>query len=128
MAENKNVEFAITIFDVNNLKTINDTLGHQAGDEYICGACKIICTKFKHSPVFRIGGDEFVAISEGEDYENLDELLNYFEKYNKKALKKGGIVIAVGSARHTDEGFVSPVFMNADKKMYENKSYLKSLE
>lgn len=50
-------------------------MGHQAGDEYIIGACRIICNKFKHSPVFRIGGDEFVAISEGEDYEHIDSIL-----------------------------------------------------
>ncbi len=121
-------QFAITIFDVNNLKTINDTLGHQAGDEYICEACKIICTKFKHSPVFRIGGDEFIAISQGADYENIDELLNYFAECNMEATKTGGIVIACGMARYNNEGNVSAVFKAADEKMYENKEYLKKLE
>ncbi len=122
------VQFAITIFDVNNLKTINDTLGHQAGDNYICEACKIICTKFKHSPVFRIGGDEFIAISQGEDYEHIDELLNYFTESNLEAVKKGGIVIACGMSRYDNEGSVAPVFKSADEKMYVNKEYLKKLQ
>lgn len=122
------IQFAVAIFDVNDLKTINDTLGHQAGDEYICDACKIICTKFKHSPVFRIGGDEFVAISQGEDYDNIDELLQYFSEHNREALKTGGIVIACGMSRYNNEGSVAPVFKTADEQMYINKQYLKNLK
>ncbi len=118
-------EFAITIFDVNNLKEINDTLGHQAGDDYIKQACRIICQKFKHSPVFRVGGDEFVAISEGEDYDNIEELISFFGEYNKEASRIGGIVIACGMVRYTDEENMASLFKQADKKMYENKSFLK---
>ncbi len=120
------LKFAVTIFDVNDLKKVNDSLGHQAGDVYICGACKIICRTFKHSPVFRIGGDEFVAISKGEDYEHLQELMDYMKGYNENALKTGGIVIACGTARREQEGEVSEVFHRADQKMYENKKYLKN--
>ena len=74
--EGNKPEFAITILDVNDLKQVNDTLGHQAGDKYLCEASKIICNIFAHSPVFRIGGDEFAVISQGSDYENIDELVN----------------------------------------------------
>ncbi len=56
------LEFSIVICDVNGLKAINDNLGHKAGDEYIRAACSVICGIFKHSPVFRIGGDEFSVI------------------------------------------------------------------
>ena len=125
IAEKRQEPFAVTIFDVNNLKEVNDNMGHQAGDDYIRGACKIICKEFKHSPVFRVGGDEFVAISEGHDYEHIEELLDFFRKYNEKAGKNGGIVIACGMARYEDEGFVASVFTKADKKMYENKKWLK---
>ena len=117
--------FAITVFDVNDLKKINDTKGHQAGDEYICRACKIICEKFKHSPVFRIGGDEFVAISSGEDYEQIDELIEFFSQRNAQAKQNGGVVIACGMARYDGEDIVASVFLRADKKMYENKKKLK---
>lgn len=41
------------------LDCLNDTYGHTAGDNYIKGCCKVICQIYKHSPVFRIGGDEF---------------------------------------------------------------------
>ena len=64
--------FAIAMFDVNNLKLVNDNNGHDAGDEYLNRACHLICNIFKHSPVFRIGGDEFVAILTGDDYDNYE--------------------------------------------------------
>ena len=61
--------------DANNLKMINDNYGHGAGDEYIKGCCKILCDVFCHSPVFRIGGDEFAVILKGRDYHNRNDLM-----------------------------------------------------
>ena len=62
------VEFAIGMFDVNNLKLINDSKGHEAGDEYLIRSCRLICNVFKRSPVYRVGGDEFIVILRGDDY------------------------------------------------------------
>ena len=80
---------------------------------------------FKHSPVFRIGGDEFVAVSFGEDYKNIEELLNSLAEHNAKAKKDGGIVIACGMSKYNNDELVETVFSRADKKMYENKKKLK---
>lgn len=66
---------SVVMVDVNNLKYVNDTFGHDAGDTYLRGCCRIICEVFKHSPVFRIGGDEFVAILRNADYENRETLI-----------------------------------------------------
>ena len=71
----KEPEFALVYCDVNNLKEVNDTKGHNAGDQYLRKACQLICEIFKHSPVFRIGGDEFVVILKGQDYESREQLL-----------------------------------------------------
>ena len=68
-------EFAIAMFDVNSLKLINDSLGHEAGDKYLLRACHLICEVFKHSPVYRMGGDEFIVVLSGEDYKNRDSLM-----------------------------------------------------
>ena len=125
IANNSQGDFAITVFDLNDLKKINDTKGHQTGDIYICDACKLICQRFKHSPVFRIGGDEFVAVSCGEDYENIEKLVNSFAEHNAESRRNGGIVIACGMARFDNDDIVAPVFLRADKKMYENKKQLK---
>ena len=127
-AANINTEFAITILDVNDLKHVNDTLGHQAGDKYIQDACKIICGIFKNSSIFRVGGDEFAVISQGADYESIDELVEKLNVHNLEALSTGGVVIACGMSKYENDTSVAPVFERADLKMYENKNELKSLK
>lgn len=125
--EKEDPKFAVIILDINDLKKINDTEGHQAGDQYIKDSCKIICTAFSHSPVFRVGGDEFVVLAQGEDYENIDTLVANLKAHNDEASRSGGIVIACGMAKYENDSFVAEVFERADTKMYENKSALKKL-
>ena len=119
-------KFAIVVFDINGLKNINDTKGHNAGDDYIKEGCGIICDLFSHSPVFRIGGDEFVAIIQGSDYDNADGILSELEKINIKNGSEGRPVIASGMYRFNNERKVSLVFEKADKIMYANKNDLKA--
>jgi diguanylate cyclase (GGDEF)-like protein len=123
---NRAPEFAITILDVNDLKKVNDTLGHKAGDQYLRDACKIICTTFKRRPVFRVGGDEFCVLSQGGDYNRIEELIEQMNAYNDEAVKNGGIVIALGMSRYERDEKVAPVYERADEIMYENKSALKA--
>ena len=123
--DDKELQFAIVILDLNDLKKINDTAGHKAGDEYIKEACRIICKTFKHSPVFRIGGDEFAVVVQGEDYESIDELVEMINDHNLKAVHSGGIVIACGMAKTENDDCVATVFERADKNMYDNKRFLK---
>ena len=118
--------FAIVMLDVNELKKVNDSAGHQRGDQYLRDACKTICDIFKHSPVFRFGGDEFAVIAQGEDYENMEEHLRTVEEHNETASKNGGIVIACGMSKFENDDCVAAVFERADQNMYENKSRLKS--
>lgn len=125
LASGDTVDYAIVVFDVNGLKMINDTLGHQAGDRYIREACRIICDIFKRSPVFRIGGDEFVVVARGDDYANLDHMLDQVELLNRRNGAVGGIVIAAGMARANGEKDIRTVFELADARMYENKKRLK---
>ena len=115
-------KFAIVMLDVNNLKMINDNLGHDGGDKVIIGSCYTLCKAFSHSPVYRIGGDEFVAIIEGEDYENRQEI---FDKLVKKEIdvKHEKYDYAVGMATFdpaSDKCF-KDVFNRADEEMYLNK-------
>ena len=124
--EKEDPRFAVIILDINDLKKINDTEGHQAGDQYIKDSCKIICSTFSHSPVFRVGGDEFVVLAQGEDYENVDVLVENLRVRNDEASKTGGIVIACGMAKFENDSYVAEVFERADTRMYENKSALKN--
>ena len=120
-------EYGVVVFDINGLKQINDTLGHEAGDEYIKSACTLICTQFDHSPVFRIGGDEFVAILKGSDYEKREELEDSFRKTIDENQRNGHVVVSSGLAVYqpdNDESF-NDVFKRADQLMYERKQALK---
>ena len=118
--------FAVVVLDVNDLKKVNDTAGHQAGDQCLRSACKTICDTFQHSPVFRVGGDEFAVISQGRDYQSMEELVGKMREYNGDAERDGGVMIACGMARFEEEDdCVASVFRRADRSMYENKKTLK---
>ena len=80
--------FALLMLDTNDLKEINDTYGHDHGDEYLVNCCQLICRVFDHSPVFRIGGDEFLVLLENEDYEHREELVAEFNRLSEKTLKE----------------------------------------
>ena len=83
--------FALIVFDLNDLKTVNDTQGHNEGDQYIIKAVDLIKEYFAATPIYRVGGDEFAVILTGEDYENKESLLNSFNEKieeNTKAMSK----------------------------------------
>ncbi len=122
-------EYGVVVFDVNGLKTINDTLGHEAGDEAIKSGCRIICHQFDHSPVFRIGGDEFVAILKGRDYANRETLLEEFRKTISENQENGDVVVASGLAIYdaSKDDSYNDVFKRADESMYKQKRSLKTV-
>ena len=87
---------------------------------------KTLCGIFSHSPIFRIGGDEFAIVVQNDDYDIIDELVEKVDTYNSEAIKSGGVVIACGMAKFVADPCVAPVFERADQNMYINKNYLKS--
>ena len=117
--------FAIVVCDVNNLKRVNDVQGHKAGDQLLRAACRMICQNYAHSPVFRIGGDEFVAVLMGQDYENRQRLLDSLRADAVKNRENGGIVIASGMSDYEGDNRAAAVFERADRDMYHNKASLK---
>ncbi len=129
MEAHESVEFGVAVFDVNGLKKINDIKGHDAGDDCIRKASNMICQRFKHSPVFRVGGDEFVAVLEGEDYDDREALFRLFEYDMEDNQAKGKVVVSSGFDIYNPEEDKSfnDIFKRADKKMYERKEFLKDL-
>ena len=123
--------FGIAVCDLNDLKIINDTQGHKAGDDYIRAACKLICQTFAHSPVFRIGGDEFAIFLKGEDYQDRSLLIASFRKQVEENMRiETGPVVALGMTEYEPEKgeSVEDIFKIADGRMYEDKSRLKELK
>lgn len=130
----ESLAFAVCECDLNNLKQVNDSFGHDKGDVYIINCCRAICHIFKNSPVFRIGGDEFVAILEKNDYDNLEIIKKAVQELAIAEMKKSVSLdekksFAVGFAVYDsrkDRTF-NDVLKRADQAMYKNKKMLKSL-
>ena len=120
--------FAVGMFDCDDLKTINDRYGHDKGDQYLKTACRLICRVFQHSPVFRVGGDEFAVILKNDDYRNRAELVSRFveaarESSASAANRWDEVHVAVGIAEYDpqNDGAVIDIVRRADKIMYANK-------
>jgi diguanylate cyclase (GGDEF)-like protein len=129
--ENGEADFGVVMLDLNDLKKTNDIYGHETGNQLIITSAKIISDVFKRSPVFRIGGDEFLVVLQNKDLENRDELfglLDYRCQNTFIADTQNPIRIAIGFSRFEqgkDLQF-SDVFKRADNAMYENKRLTKS--
>ncbi|MBR3018077.1 MAG: diguanylate cyclase [Clostridia bacterium] len=129
---NNTAKFAIVMVDLNYLKVINDKYGHDKGNEYIIGSCKLICEAFVHSPVFRIGGDEFVTVLEGQDYNNREKLMKQLKEAFAAALSANTMPpwkrfsAAIGMAVFQAGDDVDAVLKRADQAMYEAKASMKA--
>lgn len=126
--DTKETEFAICVFDCDNLKIVNDKYGHDKGDTYLKTASRLICRIFQHSPVFRIGGDEFAAVLQNEDYKTKDDLVESFEK-EKSLINESTdnvweqVHITMGMSVYDPEQdrAVTDTVRRADKEMYTRK-------
>lgn len=120
-------DFSIVVCDINNLKNINDTLGHEAGDKYIKSAKKLIHNIFQNSDIYRIGGDEFVLFLEESDFYIRDFLYEKIndEIYKNQKLNKVTIAIGISDFNKDIDTSVADVFKRADDRMYEYKKNFK---
>lgn len=121
-------KLAVFYFDVNNLKVVNDTQGHEAGDRLIMKAAESL-KNIQTDDVFgyRIGGDEFIVIGIGTSKQQADSLLATWEdamdELNKNETER--ITMACGLACGEGEYDVEELLGEADRRMYENKSEMK---
>ena len=125
----RELRFGLVMCDVNDLKRFNDTRGHSFGDEILRRSCRMICEVYQNSQVFRNGGDEFVVVLTGEEYEIREELLENLRRESRaNSRSRSGPVIASGMAvfEPAKDASFSDVFKRADLEMYENKKLLKS--
>ena len=120
-------EFAVVVFDVNNLKITNDINGHRAGDDRIRQAAETIGKVFGKNSVYRVGGDEFAVILQGSDFCGRYSLIKKMNDLMRKNRDEGKTVVACGMAEFLpgDEN-VGEVFSRADKVMFIDKTMLKS--
>ncbi len=125
--------FGMVMIDLNNLKRINDSYGHDKGDIYIRKVSEIICDTFVHSPVYRVGGDEFVVVLKGRDYRNITELVAQFKSTihecsaNNSLNPWNRVSAAIGYALYDEkmDDTAKSVLTRADREMYQNKGEMK---
>ena len=119
---------AVLVCDINGLKYVNDTQGHEAGDKLIKDACALICDYFKNGSVFRVGGDEFVVLLQGKGFETMKETIGSFNKKAEENIKGNGVVVSLGyGVLEPGDERLSDVFGRADQMMYERKKELKGM-
>ncbi|RHD33830.1 GGDEF domain-containing protein [Agathobacter rectalis] len=119
-------EWIYISLDLNSLKHINDTYGHDVGDEMICAAAACMTASFgEFGKVYRIGGDEFVVIVTQKPDE-LDAMTKHFD--SSVAEWRGKIVdsmtISYGCVRSLEEDWelVHDIEKEADRRMYASKA------
>lgn len=127
IAKKEMPDFALVVCDLNGLKRINDTLGHDMGDKYIIDSVDIIERFFGKEEVYRFGGDEFVVLLKGETYKNRRNLLSSFNQYIDNCLDTNEPIISAGMStfKRDEDNTLRAVFNRADKLMYARKEMLK---
>lgn len=127
----------IVMFDVNDLKFINDNFGHQYGDNMITKSAEFIGNAFssENGECFRIGGDEFAVLLSGDDilhrYENgISNFKNAVDEYNNDSDNDMRISVAYGfeSYDRAVHSKMVDIYQQADAKMYENKKAIKTVQ
>ena len=123
--------FAVILMDVNNLKVTNDAYGHRYGCHLIVRCGHILPLIFKTSKLFHVGGDEFIVVVYGEDFEHFEERIKTFDemcRYTKIEYEGHELIFSVarGYAIHQEGQLFKDVLQLADNAMYQNKIEIKA--
>ena len=124
--------FVVVVIDINDLKKVNDTYGHEYGDKLIQNGATILKKVWGSDFMYRVGGDEFVIICLGMDKGNAEKKIVLFEKsiedYNcQNNGEESYLQMAIGMATYnpeTDKEYMD-VFRRADSAMYGDKKQKK---
>lgn len=119
--------YGVITIDLNGLKHINDTRGHQAGDMYIQRASRILKMSMQGTDFigYRVGGDEFSIIVKDKTIDEIKEFIKVIEEKIEEGNKSNGMTLtmSIGYAnfdREKDRNF-SATIERSDTMMYENK-------
>lgn len=118
-------DFVAFLIDINGLKVVNDTLGHEAGDELICGAADCIMKAVGNKGrTFRIGGDEFVVfgtMKKEQVEETLMEMDRIITSWSGEKVKNLSVSAGYALASEFTGYSIEDLTKEADKAMYEQK-------
>ncbi len=121
-----NQPFGIIVCDVNNLKRINDTVGHMAGDKIISTAARILkSAEDEKTRCYRIGGDEFAILQTPCNEEVIEKLAIEIDEQIKKYCDNK-LSVAIGWAFGKSDDDFQAIFKKADNEMYKDKEKRKN--
>ena len=125
----KDVEFALVLCDVNGVKEVNSTWGRKAGDQYIVEAGRMLRGIFKTTEIYRVGGDDFLILLFDEDYKNRKQLINNLSEVQLFHRDSGGVTVSYGIAEYDPEKDfrVQDVYRRANQALQVQKNSLRGL-
>lgn len=127
-------DFAIVMVDVNFLKRVNDTYGHEKGNEYLKNTSDLIGRTFGRENTYRTGGDEFVVVAEGDARNGVERRIEDFKaavtRYQAndalKPWQKVSAAIGIADYEPGRDSRTEDVLKRADAAMYQNKLAMKA--
>ena len=129
-----NADFSILMVDVNFLKRMNDTYGHEKGNAYLKNAADLLSHVFGRDFLYRTGGDEFVIVMEDEAQDSAENMIRQFKHIAAGAQANPGlqpwqkVSAAIGIAKYEPGRDVcaADVLKRADAAMYQDKLAMKA--
>ena len=118
-AKNMDCGLGVVFVDLNGLKTTNDTMGHNEGDEMLINVASKLTSIYKDKEIYRAGGDEFLIIITDMDR---DDFYSHFKHLKSLSRVKGDPAFALGAHYEDSEKDIRKVMNVADKNMYQNKA------
>lgn len=124
MGSQERLPLAIVLVDLDGLKLVNDTLGHEHGDAFILAASSLLRNAFVDQKIGRIGGDEFVILFTNTTEDRVQDGISLLRQ-NMKDYNEGNppmpVQMSVGWAWSDEETDISLLVKEADANMYRDK-------
>lgn len=120
-------QFSVCLVDLDGLKEVNDTLGHQEGDRYLVGVARVLAELFETENVCRLGGDEFFIMLPGRTEAEAEEQMKEAARRMETVFQSQGLPVhpsisyGVAEISQIPFGSVTDIIELADRKMYEMK-------
>jgi diguanylate cyclase (GGDEF)-like protein len=127
-----NAAFTIVVVDVNFLKRVNDTYGHEQGNAYLIANSRAIAQVFGEDNVYRIGGDEFAVILDADASKQPEKLIEAYKRMRSDGndaindWKRISAAIGMASYNPETDHNTDAVFKRADASMYQDKVAMKA--